>query len=141
MGGEHRVNLLLDTHVWIWLAEGSPRLPRRIREALAHPDAVLWVSPVTAWEALMLAERGRLKLPPKGADWVRRILDEGPFEEAPLTWEIALRSRKLDVATRDPADRFLISTAIENDFTFVTADARLKQMRGVALLAFDPVRS
>lgn len=132
------MNLLLDTHVWIWLAEGNPRLPRRIRDALAHPDAVLWVSPVTPWEALMLAERGRLRLSATGPDWVRRILDEGPFEEAPLTWEIALRSRRLEVETRDPADRFLLSTAIENGFTFVTADARLQKVPGLHVLAFRP---
>ncbi len=132
------MNLLLDTHVWIWLVEGNPRLPRRIRDALAHPDAVLWLSPVTPWEVLMLAERGRLRLPADGPGWVRRTLDEGPFEEAPLTWEIALRSRRLEVGTRDLADRFLVSTAIENGFTFVTGDARLKQVPGLNVLAFRP---
>jgi PIN domain nuclease of toxin-antitoxin system len=71
---------------------------------------------------------------------VRRTSTRDPSKKRPDV-EIALRSRRLEVGTRDLADRFLVSTAIENGFTFVTGDARLKQVPGLNVLAFRPATS
>lgn len=129
------MNLLLDTHVLLWYCLDDPKLPRDIARRIESAESTSWVSPVSIWESLLLAERGRLALPAPAMEWLSRELAGGPFREAPLTWEIAIESRRLALTHEDPADRFLAATARVNGFTFVTGDARLKALKGVEILA------
>ena len=57
-----------------------------------------------------------------------------PFKEAPLNHEVAIRSRKMELTRHDPADRFLIATALVYDLTLITADDRLLATTGISTL-------
>jgi PIN domain nuclease of toxin-antitoxin system len=57
------------------------------------------------------------------------------MNEAPLTHEVVLESRYIDVPHGDPADRFLVATAKVLDLTLVTADQRLFGLKSCAVLA------
>lgn len=128
------MRLLLDTHIWLWGMIDPSRLGRRTAAALDDPASELWLSPVSVWEALMLAERGRVELLPDAERWVRASLERLPFREAPLNAEVAIASRTLKVASDDPADRFLAATARVYELTLVTADARLRKVPHVTVL-------
>ena len=129
------MNLLLDTHILLWFATDDPRLPVDIAERLEAPTATRWVSPVSVWEALLLAERGRVVGPAPFAEWLRTELASGPFREAPLTWAVAVESRRISLPHEDPADRFLAATARVQGLTLVTADARLTGLKDLDVLA------
>jgi PIN domain nuclease of toxin-antitoxin system len=86
------------------------------------------------WECLVLSEKGRLVLLPDAKTWLVRALAEIAFREAPLTQEVALRSRSVEVSHQDPADRFLAATAAVYGLTLVTADERLIGGAGFAVL-------
>ncbi len=133
MGGRS-VRLLLDTHIWLWSLLDPSRLgPRTVRE-LTDPDNEKWLSPISVWEALMLAERKRVVLEPDAERWVRAQLARLPFREASLNTEVAIESRRVAVTHGDPADRFLAATARVYDLTLVTADPRLHDVPGVDVL-------
>lgn len=135
MGSVGPVNLLLDTHIWLWAAVEPERLKPDVREALASSDNRLWLSPISVWEALLLFERG--KLTPKNEDpdeWLEKAIARSGVREAPLTHEIALMSRKVRLAHQDPADRFLAATAIVLGLTLVTSDERLIGCADVSVL-------
>lgn len=119
------MNLLLDTHIFLWSLLEPSLLGPRTADLLADPGTTLWLSPVTTWECLMLAERGRIAVSPDAGAWMRRVLRTYPFREAPLQHEVALRSRQVGLSHQDPADRFLAATAAVYDLVLVTADARL----------------
>jgi len=119
------VKLLLDTHIWLWALLEPPRLSADVRAALQSPDAELWLSPVSVWEATLLAERGRLEVMSDVGTWVREMIAALPCRQAVLTHEIAIVSRALKLSHQDPADRFLAATAQVHDLTLVTADERL----------------
>jgi PIN domain nuclease of toxin-antitoxin system len=129
------VKLLLDTHVWLWSLLDPAQLTARVRSALEDPATELWLSPITTWEVLVLAEKGRLVLELDPVRWVREVFKKVHFREAPLTHEVALRSRALDVPHQDPADRFLAATAAVYELTLVTADERLLGSRMYSVLA------
>lgn len=116
---------LLDTHIWFWYLNGSDRLVPTLRSELALAAGGLWLSPVSVWELGMLHVRGRVRLEPGPRDWIVDALQAMPLTEAPVTTEVALRSNELDLGHRDPADRFLASTALVFGLTLVTADERL----------------
>jgi PIN domain nuclease of toxin-antitoxin system len=128
------VRLLLDTHVWLWSLVAPEKLGRRVRAALERSASELWLSPISAWEVLVLAERGRIKLASSPRDWVVAALARTPAHEAAVNHEVALRSRDILPDHPDPADRFLVATALVYDLTLVTADAALVSARACPVL-------
>ncbi|MFZ0956271.1 MAG: type II toxin-antitoxin system VapC family toxin [Candidatus Sulfotelmatobacter sp.] len=126
------MRLLLDTHIWIWSLQDPKRLGRRLLRELHNPENELWLSPISTWEALMLHDKGRVRLHGDPDAWVIRAT--APFQEAPLTHEIAAVSRRLNLPQRDPADRFLAATALVLDLVLVTADASLLGLGEIATL-------
>lgn len=121
-----RLRLLLDTHVWLWGLVEPERLDPTAARAMEDPTNALWLSPVSVWETLLLAERGRLELDAPPATWVERQLHQVPLRDAPLTREVAVVSRSLDLPHQDPADRFIAATAVVHELILVTADDRLR---------------
>ncbi|GIW41494.1 MAG: ribonuclease VapC [Candidatus Binatia bacterium] len=128
------MRLLLDTHVWIWSLLEPTRLGRRALSALRNRRSELWLSPVSTWEFLILVERGRVQIDAPPEDWLRDAMERAPLREAPLTHEIALASRSVDLPHDDPADRFLAATARVLDLTLVTADRRMMRSRSFSVL-------
>ena len=129
------MRLLLDTHIWLWALLEPERLTAEVRAALASPENELWLSPISVWEALLLAERGRLSVPAPAGDWIRQMVSAMPRREAPVTHEVAILSRELKLVHQDPADRFLAATARVFDLTLVTADERLLGAPDISVLA------
>jgi PIN domain nuclease of toxin-antitoxin system len=126
------VKLLLDTHVWLWRLLDPGRLSDEAERAVADRDSTLYLSSVSTWETLALARKGRLSLKPSPTEWVLDSLRRTAPRTVPLTHGIALRSEALDgFASADPADRFLVASALEHELTLVTADE--------AMHSFEPL--
>ena len=102
---------------------------------LRSPKSELWLSPISLWECLILANKGRLKLSPDAQTWGRNLLKTSPLREARLTFEVALRSREITLPHEDPADRFLAATASVYDLTLITADTKLLEGDGFKVLS------
>jgi len=125
------LNLLLDTHIWIWSKADPKRIGRRLAKELSSGDNELWLSPVSVWEALALMQKGRIRMENPLA-WVERAAEQ--LREAPLTQEIVRTAFALALPHSDPADRFLAATARVFKLTLATADRRLLALREIASL-------
>lgn len=128
------MRLLLDTHVWLWCLLDPARLSAGAARKLADAANELWLSPISVWEALLLAEKGRIELHSEPSAWLRTVLAVLPVRDALLTRDVAQGSRSLDLPHDDPADRFIAATAAAYELTLVTADQRLLAGRGFAVL-------
>lgn len=129
------MNLLLDTHIWLWSLLEPRRLSRRVAKALADPRNELWISPISTWEILVLCRKGRLVLNGSPAAWIVAALTNVPFREATLTHEVAVASASLVLPHRDPADSFLAASAKVYGLTLVTADENLATGKEYAVFA------
>ncbi len=129
------MNLLLDTHILIWGLLDSSRLSTPIREHLLDPNTRRWVSLITVWEVLLLHERGRIQFQNAPQTWMREMLMNMGFQEAPLNHEVVFVSRTVDLSHQDPADRFLVATAAVYDLTLVTADQKIIGCQSCSVLA------
>src|SRR5437867_8048496 len=129
------MRFLLDTHIWIWSEAVPSRLARRVSRDLDDPKNEIWLSPVSTWEVLLLARKGRLHLTPGPESWVRTALTKSRLREAALNHHVALLSAGLKLPHQDPADRFLVATALVYDLTLVTEDERLLRARCCPILA------
>jgi PIN domain nuclease of toxin-antitoxin system len=128
------VRFLVDTHIWLWSLTMPDRLSRGVRKVLMGARNEGWLSPISVWEVQVLAERGRLKLDDEPRRWVREAVGRTPLHEAPLVHEAALRSREVALPHDDPADRFLVATALVYELTLVTADEQILAAKPCALL-------
>jgi len=121
--------LLLDTHVWLWYAEGvAGKLSAKNIRTLdrARRSAGLWVSAPSVWEIGMLEQRGRIRLTLPLRGWVDRALAAPGIRFLPLDAAAAVESTLLpDPLHADPADRFLIAAARTANLTLVTRDTQI----------------
>ena len=126
--------LLLDTHIWLWGLLDPDRLSSGVHQALTSEGVDIRLSSVSIWEALLLAERGRITLEPNPLSWLQEATSITPVREAPVTFEVALASRVISLPHQDPADRFIAASAKVFDLTLVTADSRLMQCPDIEVL-------
>jgi PIN domain nuclease of toxin-antitoxin system len=135
--------LLLDTHIWLWYAEGNAeRLRaasvRKLDEARRRGGLV--VSAISIWEIGVHSARGRIQLSVPLRDWVERALGLPGIRLAFLDAAAAVESTLLPGELQgDPADRFLIATARTQGLPLATRDrgiieyAKLGFLRVLAL--------
>jgi len=126
------LKLLLDTHIWLWSKSDPSRIGKRAAEELSSAANELWLSPVSVWEVLALAQKKRIRIADP-LQWVEIAATQ--MKEAPLTQEIVRVSFALSLPHADPADRFLAATAKVLNLTLVTADRALLGLGEIASLA------
>ena len=126
---------LLDTHIFLWRLLEPGRLSRAQAAALADIESELYLSPISIWEALVWARKGRLRLAPDPERFLRIALADSPTRMAPVTFEIAFASERLEgFRNPDPADRLLVATSLVEDLCLITADDRIRRWQGVTTL-------
>lgn len=128
------MNLLLDTHIWIWSLLDPGHLRPKVIRALKNTANNLWLSPISIWEFLVLVEKGRIVLESEPKAWLKKVFEEVPFKEAPVNFQVAKESRFMELPYNDPADSFLAATAFVYDLTLVTADKGLIHSKKISIL-------
>ena len=115
------MNLLLDTHVLLWAAGASRRLPTDARVLLEDPENELVFSAASLWEVAIKRGIGREEF---SADprLLRRGLLENDYVELPVTGAHAAAVDLLPPIHKDPFDRILIAQAQIEGLTLLTAD-------------------
>ena len=122
--------LLLDTHVWLWLAFGAPeKLGPNARKALTQASASspLLLSIISVWEVALLESKKRLRLPMSVNEWVERALDRADIRLIGLDHaSTVIDSCRLPGNFHsDPADRLLVATARRENAALVTQDRKI----------------
>lgn len=123
-------SLLLDTHVWLWLAFGaSEKIRASTRKVLeqASTDQPLLISIISVWEVALLEAKQRLSLPMTVEAWIERALDRPDIRLIGLE-----RTRTVIDSCHlpgdfhpDPADRLLVATARRENAVLVTHDKKI----------------
>jgi len=100
--------LLLDTHVLVWLDEGSSRLGPEALQAINRAPAAgqLGVASISFWEIAMLVRKSRLDIRIELYVWRLELLQSGLLE-IPLQGSTAIRAGQLQEFHGDPADRMI----------------------------------
>jgi PIN domain nuclease of toxin-antitoxin system len=115
---------LLDTHLFLWTLDDSPKLGKRARELMTARGAECYVSAVSFWEISIKAalRRRDFRVDPerlvKGAQAAgMRLLAFTPLH--------AVRVASLPRHHADPFDRALIAQSLGESLILLTRDAAL----------------
>ncbi|HEX4158087.1 MAG TPA: type II toxin-antitoxin system VapC family toxin [Rhizomicrobium sp.] len=114
------MQLLLDTHAFLWWLAGDPQLSVAARKAIGGEDNTVFVSAASAWEITTKHRLG--KLPGAGAvaaDVAGTILDQS-FVSLPISVRHGQAAGALPGPHRDPFDRMLIAQAMLETLTLIT---------------------
>jgi len=128
------MTFLLDTHIWLWSLLEPNKLKPKVIEILQNPQNELFISPISIWETLILAEKQRIKLNLSAPEWIQDALKRGRVQEIPLSNAIALKSRLIILPHQDPADRFIAATAWEHNMTLITVDEHLRKSAQIKVI-------
>jgi len=116
--------LLLDTHVVLWIAENSSSFSDRARSALSDARVAKYVSIVSAWEVAIKTGTGKLNVAGGLTGYYRMIDNIGLFTLSVERHHL----QQIPVLPRyhkDPFDRLLVSTAMAENMTLITADENI----------------
>ena len=122
--------IVLDTHVLVWAVGDERKLGRKARALIDRfwTAGKVAVPAIAFWEIGLLQARRRLKLPSPVDVWRDAVLAAGVIE-LPLDGAVAVRALDLDGLHDDPADRFIVATALVHAAALMTADERLLDWR------------
>ena len=123
------MKLLFDTHLLLWTAENSRRLPKAAIKLIDDTDNELFFSAASLWE---YAIRYQLTRDDMGVNprLLRRSLLENGYTEVHVTSEHAVAIDALPPIHKNPFDRLLIAQAMVEGITLLTVDKILARYPG-----------
>ncbi|MGE0681521.1 MAG: type II toxin-antitoxin system VapC family toxin [Candidatus Binatia bacterium] len=116
------MNLLLDTHVFLWWCGNNPKLGKLAIDAIANSQNVVYVSVASAWEIAIKEALGRLKTP----EPVEDAVIQNEFSPLGISFQHARTAGSLPNHHRDPFDRMLVAQAQVDELVFVTRDELIR---------------
>lgn len=120
------MNVLLDTHVLLWILADSHKLSPAAVRVYQNPDNVIYVSAASFWEIGIKISLGKLSL--HTANWTGEIgkeLELNGIRWLPIELAHCALVATLPFHHRDPFDRLLVAQALREGMALMTADAAL----------------
>jgi PIN domain nuclease of toxin-antitoxin system len=119
------VNILLDTHAFLWAISDSAKLSSTARQCFLDPENRLVFSAASMWEIAIKQSIGKLSGPRPIVDLVREELRINGTSWLGIEPEHCQHVAGLPFHHRDPFDRMLVSQAIRESLQVLSADTEL----------------
>jgi PIN domain nuclease of toxin-antitoxin system len=116
------MNLLLNTHAFLWYYSGSSNLSQNARLAIENPANGFFVSMASLWEISIKNGLGKLDLDAPLDTFFQDIVQKG-FNLMPIYPSHILQSAAFPSHHRDPFDRLIIGQALAEQISVVTKDS------------------
>jgi PIN domain nuclease of toxin-antitoxin system len=130
-------DLLLDTHVWIWVSIEDKRSLGGKANRMIGQARQKWISAISCWELAKLVEKKRISFSIPLVTWIRRSLNELSINIADLSPEIAVESTQLRDFHNDPADQIIAATSRVLGMPLLTSDKRILDFTGVKTVSYS----
>ena len=115
------MNVLLDTHTFIWYIEGNTSLAEKAREIIEFSADNVYLSIISLWEIAIKTGKNKLAMQNEYDDLLD-VLNSLDIEVLPITFVDTQIYKNLPLHHGDPFDRMIISQAINNSLTIVGCD-------------------
>jgi PIN domain nuclease of toxin-antitoxin system len=119
--------IALDTHALLWWTLDPGRLGKAASRAIDSADT-LGIPAIVFWEVALLSRKKRIDLGTTLSEWAQEVISIPRVQPLDLTAEIALAAESLKMHA-DPADRFIVATAIHYRSALVTGDVSIRRTK------------
>jgi PIN domain nuclease of toxin-antitoxin system len=115
------MNILLDTHTFIWYIEGHTSLTEKAREIIEFSADNVYLSIISLWEIAIKTGKNKIAIQNEYDDLLD-VLNSLNIEVLPITFVDTKIYKNLPLHHGDPFDRMIISQAINNSLTIIGCD-------------------
>lgn len=119
-----RTELLLDTHIVLWMILGDERLSQKARDLIKQSIGSIYYSIASMWEVQIKHALG--KLPISGVEFMHYCEQSGyhklPIDDLHVVELANLVRDESAPPHNDPFDKIMLSQAKAEGFTFLTHD-------------------
>lgn len=116
------MNLLLDTHIFIWLQIAVKNISAQRMAIFKNNQNTLFLSLASIWEIQIKIQIGKSSFPKPLSDIIEEQRTVNNLQILPITAEHIYELENLPFHHKDPFDRLLIAQVIIENYTLVTDD-------------------
>ena len=116
------MNILLDTHVFLWFVDANPRLSEAARVLIEAEDSQPFLSMASLWEIAIKISLGKLQLGQPYESFVPQQLALNGIGILNISLEHVAAITSLAFHHRDPFDRLIAVQSKIEKMTLVSAD-------------------
>lgn len=125
------MNILIDTHIFLWWLKDDPKLSKSARKCITEAD-IVYVSAASLIEVAIKIQQKKLKA---DINELIQAIKDCDFQELPISSEHAKTLAGLPFHHRDPFDRILIAQAIAEPLQFLTSDGTLGKYSKLVIIS------
>ena len=118
------MNLLLDSHAFVWMHEQPHKLSFKIASEILDPANQIFLSAASVWELQIKITLGKFKFNDKFENVIAQERQTNELRILPVNLAHALYLENLPLHHKDPFDRLLISQAIVENMILVSNDSK-----------------
>lgn len=116
------MNILLDTHAFLWFVDDNPRLSEPARVLIESDDTQPFISMASLWEMAIKISLGKLQLKESYETFIPQQLALNGIGILNFSIEHTAAVAALPFHHRDPFDRLIVAQAKIENMPLITAD-------------------
>lgn len=116
------MDLLLDTHAFIWFMNGDKQLSTTVKDLIVDTSNTCFLSIASIWEIAIKSSLKKLELH-GDFDRIAGFINANDIELLPITFAHVQTLLSLHFYHRDPFDRIIIAQAFNEHLIIATKDA------------------
>jgi len=117
------MNLLLDTHTFLWFVNDDPRLSDRFKDLIENENNVSYLSMASLWEMSIKYNLGKLTLAPSYEEFVEKEIILNSINLLNIELAHLKINATLPFHHRDPFDRIIIAQSMAENIPVITVDS------------------
>jgi len=123
------LNILLDTHLLLWIASEPDRVPDAVLQRILDDRVTAWFSAASIWEVAIKSGQGRPDFHLDTAQFRQNLIDRR-YEEIGVPGAHAAHVQTLPALHKDPFDRLLIAQSQLEKIPLYTLHSQVAQYPG-----------
>ncbi len=115
------MQILLDTHAFIWFVEADPHLPTNLKKTLENQENEIFISMASIWEIGIKVSLDKLKIN-KSIEQIIEQAEMNGFQILPILPSHIVRLCTLEFHHRDPFDRLILAQCLSENQIIASTD-------------------
>jgi PIN domain nuclease of toxin-antitoxin system len=124
------MELLLDTHSFIWFFDGSELLSLKAKKLIEDPKNKKFISIASIWEVAIKLSLKKLVFDGTISE-VAELIEQNEFQVLPISITHTITYETLELIHRDPFDRILVAQALVDKLTIITKDENIQKYKAI----------
>ena len=124
------MDLLLDTHAFIWFFDGNDLLSLKAKKLIEDQNNKKFISIASIWEVAIKLNLKKLIFD-GNINEVSELIEQNGFQVLPITIDHTIAYETLELIHRDPFDRILVAQAMVDNLMIITKDENIPKYKAL----------